>query len=696
MKNITLKRLNLENFKGRTMSFDFSGGRTVIRGTNEAGKSTLCNAFFWLLMGVDAQDRTNYELYDTTLDFTPENAIPAVVDGTFDIDGTEYSFKRVAKQKWVRPRGKSEYVKDKSDEYTFYIDGLAVSANVYKERVEALLAPIDKLKLMLNVRYYQTLDWKKLRKHFSDMVGIIDESELQGDYTSIKALLEKYGSVDAVKEKLRQEINPKKKASESLDAEIKGMKSMLPTLDGVEEAEVERDKKYSQIAQIDIKIMNLGEANKPFVEKRRKEEEAIRNRKIALDGERGVWEETQGERVFNITKQLADIDATNAKIRKEADRIENQRKSFKYQIEQAKQLAQFQSEELERLRKENADIKARIFDENQKCHVCGQLLPYDTIAEIKEKFYNKREADHKACVEKGIKTKENLAKQNELIDTLQSSLDALDKEMNELQPIMSRDALMNDLEEAKANIVPFEQSDIYATLTNEIADMEANLTVVPEVDSAELVAEKKRLNDEIVDLSIICGKRVERENGMKRIESKEKERSEVGIELARLEGLFDKCVEREREWASIVRDRANKHLHYSHVEMIELTKAGELVDVCTLTARKVGSGSQNNATQILIGVDLAQAFQTNAGLNLPIFIDNAEGIVDSNLPDTQSQLCLLYVDERFPSMVIEGSEEYHNRLDELARESTNRENELREQDAERERKRDEVLDALGL
>lgn len=647
MKKATLKKLNMENFKGRTMSFDFSDGRTVIRGTNEAGKSTLCNAFFWLLMGVDAQDRTNYELYDTTLDFTPENAIPAVVEGVFDIDGTEYSFKRVAKQKWVRPRGKSEYVKDKSDEYTFYIDGLVVSANIYKERVEALLAPIDKLKLMLNVRYYQTLDWKKLRKHFSDMVGIIDESELQGDYSSIKPLLDKHGSVDLAKDKLRQEINPKKKASESLDAEIKGMKSMLPTLDGVSEAEKSRDEKTARIAEIDKEILGLGEVNKPFVEKREAELKAIAEKKSELNQQRGEWEQTQNESVFNISKQLADIDAINSKIHKEADRIESQRKSFKYQIEQAKQLAQFQSEELERLRKENADIKARTFDENQVCESCGQPLPYNKVAEIREKFYAKREADHKACVEKGIKTKENLARQNELIDTLQSSLDALDKDMDELQPIMSRDALLNDLEEAKANIIPFENSDIYKILTHQIEVMESGLTVVPEDDSAELIAEKKRLTDEITELNGIIGKKEYRQFCEKKIIEKENERSEVGVELARLEGLFDKCVEREREWASIVRDRANKHLHYSHVEMTELTKAGELVDVCTLTARKVGSGSQNNATQILIGVDLAQAFQANAGLNLPIFIDNAEGIVDGNLPETQSQLVLLYVDENY-------------------------------------------------
>lgn len=648
MKKATLKSINLENFKGRTMSFDFSDGRTVIRGTNEAGKSTLTNAFFWLLMGVDAQDRTNYELYDSTLEFTPENAIPAVVEGVFDIDDVEYTFKRVAKQKWVRPRGKSEYVKDKSDEYTFYIDGLAVSANVYKERVESLLAPIDKLKLMLNVRYYQTLDWKKMRKHFSDMVGIIKEDELQGDYSSIKPLLEKYGSVDLAKEKLRQEINPKKKASESLDAEIKGMKSMLPSLDGVVEAERERDAKCDRIAEIDKEILGLGEANKPFVEKRDAELKAIKDKKAELVEKRKEWDNEQYDKVLEISDKINEIDFQNVSIQKDNERINQQRQTLERDIASSEQHLEFLKEELGRLRKENADIKGRVFDENQVCQSCGQPLPYDKVSVIREKFYDRKNADHKACVDRGLKTKEQVESIEKAISEKKSQKDALP----EAKPLLSLDELKSELALAKANIVPFEKSDIYAQLTKEIADMEANLTVVPEIDSAELIAEKKRLNDEIAELNAIIGRKAERVRGEARIEAKEKEQSEVGVELARLEGLFDKCVEREREWASIVRDRANKHLHYSHVEMTELTKAGELVDVCTLTARKVGSGSQNNATQILIGVDLAQAFQANAGVNLPIFIDNAEGIVDENLPDRDGQLVLLYVDSDYPTLAV--------------------------------------------
>ena len=151
MKKVTLKRLTLENWRAQNRTIDFAE-RTVIRGANGAGKSTVFDAFLWLLTGVDAQNRTNYDLYDNTKEFTPENAVPAVTEGVFDIDGTEYVFKRSAMQKWTRKRGTNVYEKAKSDEYTYYIDGLAVSAKTYNERIAAIFADIEKLKLMLNVK----------------------------------------------------------------------------------------------------------------------------------------------------------------------------------------------------------------------------------------------------------------------------------------------------------------------------------------------------------------------------------------------------------------------------------------------------------------------------------------------------------------------------------------------------------------
>lgn len=647
MRKIKLTKITIENFKGRTMSLDFSD-RTVIRGTNKAGKTTLANAFFWLLIGTDCADRTNHKLYDTTKEFTHENAVMSVVEGVFDIDGTEVILKKTAKQKWVRPRGKSEYVKDKSDEYMFYVDGLAVSANTYKEMVEARFAPIDKMKLMLNVRYYQMLDWKKLRKHFSDMVGIISDSELQGDYSAIRPLLEKYKTTDVAKEALRQQINPLKKDLESIDAKIDGAKSMLPALDGVDEAEREIDETRKRLAEIDRQIAGIGESNKSFVEKRKAEETAIEQKKKEMEAERAAWDEMQMEDVNRIKKEIEKLNENNALIRKGNELFQNKKSELESQAEMARQQVQFLQEELDRLRKENADIKSRTFDENQVCELCGQPLPYDRIAELKAAFNERRENDHKACVERGIRVKNNLAKQEEQLTQLETLLAELEKP----QKVMSDEYLQIELANAEASVQPFEDSQLYGIMQKQLETMESTLTVVPEANFDSLVEEKEALNDKIADLQLVTFSRRKYDSDMQRIAEMERSRAEGGIELARLEGLFFKCVEREREWASIVRDRANKFLSFAHVEMTELSKAGEINDICTLTCSQVDSDTTNTAEQVLIGVDVAQAFQRNADVSLPIFIDNAEQIVDSNLPAVDGQLVLMYVDEDYKELTI--------------------------------------------
>ena len=56
MKNVILKRLSLVNWKGqKERSIDFSN-ETSICGANATGKSTMFDAFIWLLFGKDSLD----------------------------------------------------------------------------------------------------------------------------------------------------------------------------------------------------------------------------------------------------------------------------------------------------------------------------------------------------------------------------------------------------------------------------------------------------------------------------------------------------------------------------------------------------------------------------------------------------------------------------------------------------------------
>ena len=222
MKDIRFKKVILNGFRGQTREIVFNDGLTKIVGSNGTGKTTAYVAAKWCLTGVDERNRTNYNLFDDTLDFTPENSTPAIVELFVEIDGTEYVLKRQATQKWVRKRGSAEYTKASSDEYKFYIDGLELSATTYKERVaEIFNMDVEKLKLCMDVLYYQLLDWKELRKHFADIVGEVKDSDMTGDYSDIMPYLEKYKSGEKAKEFLRQQINPLKQQVKDIDAVIK-------------------------------------------------------------------------------------------------------------------------------------------------------------------------------------------------------------------------------------------------------------------------------------------------------------------------------------------------------------------------------------------------------------------------------------------------------------------------------------------
>ena len=67
--NIKIKELKLHNFKGtREASYKFDGRNARIEGRNGSGKSTVFDAFTWLLFGKDHKDQTENSFEPKTID----------------------------------------------------------------------------------------------------------------------------------------------------------------------------------------------------------------------------------------------------------------------------------------------------------------------------------------------------------------------------------------------------------------------------------------------------------------------------------------------------------------------------------------------------------------------------------------------------------------------------------------------------
>ena len=154
------------------------------------------------------------------------------------------------------------------------------------------------------------------------------------------------------------------------------------------------------------------------------------------------------------------------------------------------------TQEYNLLSKQNKEIKAREFTETI-CPNCGQELPADKIAELRAKFYEDRDTQRAPIVERGKKVRARLDAQKARLEKLEAEeIIVTDSSTARIDT----DEISNRYNEAQTSLVPYSDTDEAKAMMQKISDMDSHLTVVPEVDSAELQEESQRLMAEIKEL----------------------------------------------------------------------------------------------------------------------------------------------------------------------------------------------------
>ena len=638
MKELTLKKLTIENWRAQSKVIEF-GNITEITGRNKEGKSTVMNAFLWLMTGYDEYDRSNYQLFDNTVEQTYENAVPASVEAVLEVNGNEYTFKKTAKQGWIRPRGKSEYERKGADDYSFFADGIEVSATQYKSQIESLLAPIDKLKIMLNLRYFMTLDWKDMRKQLEAMVGEIESSDFKGDYSTILQDLVKY-TPDELKSLYKAKMKPMKASIDSLPVTIETMQTNLPDLTEVEEARKAIDEAKQQIADIDEKIVGAGDFAKPYIDKRNEELAEISKLQEEYNKAKSVYLSNFNEEVEKIKKEIRDVDSYNADVEKANKKAESDKENANKELERMNDLLSGLQKRHEELTEQNKECKARVFT-GEKCAYCGQELPEDKLEEARKRFNEQKEKDHVYIVSQGKSNKEYLERTLKCIENLKSEIE----KPLEVREKKSKEELEAKLGDLRDSFVPYNKTTEGAAKLSVIEEKRANLTVIPQQDNSALLNMKRGLLDEIESNSKKLGLKDEYYKQVEKIKGLQEELKNNSVELAKLEGKLAKVKEYEEEKAKIISDRVNGKFEYVQIEMSETNKSGDIVPACVVKDNKgVNALVTNNASRVLCGIDIAIAFQNFYGLSLPLFIDNYELFSKDNQPDINRQEIRMIVD----------------------------------------------------
>ena len=168
--------MHIQNFKGckdRTIEFC---EKTRISGANVTGKTTIFDAFTWLLFGKDSLGSSDFDIRPLDADGNMINNIEISVEAKISVDGDEYDLKKVQKQNWVKKRG-TDTREFQGNVNEFDINGYPKSQKEFKEFISGIVKE-DVFNLITNPSAFNALHWEEQREILMKIVGCPSNVEI--------------------------------------------------------------------------------------------------------------------------------------------------------------------------------------------------------------------------------------------------------------------------------------------------------------------------------------------------------------------------------------------------------------------------------------------------------------------------------------------------------------------------------------
>ena len=228
--------LTLRNFKGiRNFELNTEGKDVNTFGDNATGKTTLFDAFTWLMFGKDSLNRADFEIKTLGPDGQPEHGLEHAVEAILELDDRQQiALKKVFQEKWQKKRGSAtaEFTGHTTDHF---VDGVPVQKKEYDARI-AEIADENIFRLLTDPRYFnEVLHWQKRRELLLEVCGDISDEDVLASEPKLSRLSEVLGdrAIDQHRKIIqtrRTEIN---KELQKIPVRIDEVKLGLPNIDDI-------------------------------------------------------------------------------------------------------------------------------------------------------------------------------------------------------------------------------------------------------------------------------------------------------------------------------------------------------------------------------------------------------------------------------------------------------------------------------
>ena len=637
-----LHTITLKNFQGiRDLTLDFAGRDAAVYGDNATGKSTIVNAYTWLLFGKPATGAKNFTPKTRTAD-GEAHGLEHSVTARFEVGLKYLELTKLYKEVYKKKRGS---VREEFDGHTteFFVDGVPVKEKEYTETVEKLWQGDADLARILTVPEYfsATLPWEKRRSILLDMCGDVSDADVfpsKDELAELQIALEGR-TVDAYEKMMaarRRAINEK---LNELPGRLDEAQRAAHGADGID------------LVKCQAELDACEEEKRHLIEERATVSQTVsKEQRAELAGlEADLSEASTAYRVCCIEQTAAGREivaaakVTVSSIEGELSRLRLQRRA----AEDGKNALETRRADL---LAEYGRVAALVFDEGATvCPCCHRPLPDEEITKLREDFNLNKSARLSEINEKGKREASR-----EMIAKLEADVYAIDQQISDTE---------KELEEAKAavcsaekelpSLAPFEDTETYRDIMAKINDVRERIADASKTHATALAEQDGKIravNERINAIRDDVARYNAAERSRARVEELLTEQKTLAKEYENTERMIWLCDLFVRTKVSMLTERINEHFNSLRFSLFSDQINGGLKEECEVLVPNGESGAMvpyvfaNTAAQINAGIELIEAISKHYGASLPLFIDNAESV--THIKKGSMQQILLVVSEK--------------------------------------------------
>lgn len=684
---IKLMKITLNNFKGiEHLEVAANGDDVNIYGANESGKTTVSDAYNWLLFNKDSQNNAEFGI-KTLKDGKEINGLNHIVEAEMIIDDKPVTLKKTYREVWTKKRGQTS--KSFTGHETDYeINTVPKKKKEFDAYIKSFIDDIEIFRLVNDPLYFNTLKTDVKRGILLDIAGDITDAEvIEGNKQlhPLKAHMEQF-NIEELRAKNKRDksaINDKLEENPVRIDELK--KSMADSKTDVNEKELsEQMEQHHKVIEVTSKKIDDVITGKERQELKRKLYNIQEEQETKISNELKETEKALSEYLAGFDD---DVSHTVRKLKLEAEFEQDNLQVFESRKKNKLEQIEIQKRYVNDLRADHKGITIKLkeiqeerkeFDIETICSCCGQELPADKVEEHREqqqtKYNEERakqievyQADLTSLVKKGKEAAASVEAMQKELETIESGIERIanivktnneriaelsgkvvdPKETAEYKRYKDMEKMLID---ANANL----EKDL-PVHNKEFKQLQAELTALESNNDEKVREYQKEIEQRRMAMNELYSMQSKLDvvkESEARIAMLLEEQEKLAAEYENLEHIENMLNEFTTTKVKMLENNISSKFKYARFNLFENQINGGLKEICETTYKGVPySKGLNTAGRIQVGVDILNTLAAHYEFYVPIIVDNAESITD--IPETKSQQVRLIVDANNEKLKVE-------------------------------------------